>query len=706
MRKQLRKAMINWREIPFFRLLIPLVLGILTSLKFNCSAPWINYFLFILLGVIILTQFIRINFKWNWLHGFLINAFLFCFALQLSHYHTDWHRVDHFRNYLNQENLIIGVVDSKPSFKSRTIQIDLALQQIGSGEKELNNCTGSIFLSLRNDTINQSIRYGDLILLRARPRQVKANPNPETFDFSKYLANRNIHYQAFANGEDWTRLAEGYGNPVLTIAFKIQDHLSAILEKYIPQENELAVATALILGNKEKLSSELRSAYAETGAMHVLAVSGLHVGLIWGILSFLFSFIRWRHSAWSLIRTLLTLAGLWSFALVTGASPSVLRAATMFSFLIIGSALQRNPNVYNTLAASAFCLLLFNPMLIVEVGFQLSYLAVIGIVYFYRKIYGSWYIENYLGDQIWKLSAVAIAAQLSTLPLTMFYFHQFPIYFLLSGLIVVPFAFLILSLGIVLFIAELIIPFLSYWIAKLLFGILWLMNAMINLIQQLPDGFFKAIWIEEWGMILLFVVLFNIVLSINTRQFKWLMFAGGFLLVFLILESGTAIKNRNQKLITFYHIPKYTYIEFVDANHAFAIDDQAIDKKLINYNTTNFHLKHDIKSIDNFHLVDDPILRANWMFETPFVQFFDYRLAILKTLPAKAPKQKIKLDAILFRRDAAVSIVEAKAFFDFDQVIIDGALNYRQRQKLWNECQRLNISYHDTSEGALMLKLK
>jgi len=359
--------MLNWREVPFFRILTSFILGILAYLVFEHSYFFLNFLLIFLTIYLGLIAFAKVQFRWQWINGILIGFFFFLLGHQLVYFHNDWNDKNHFRAFLQEENLVLGVVNDAPQYNGRSIQVNLAIQQMGSDANNLRDCSGKVSLYFRNDTINQEINYGDLLVLKSSINLVKPVLNPEAFDFKKYLHYKNIHYQGFLKSNEWKKIGSDHGNPILDWAFKTRSYLIGILKKNIKSENEFAVASALILGYKNELSDDLKNAYASTGAMHVLAVSGLHAGLIWGIIAFILKWIRWRHPAWRWIKTGITILGLWMFALITGASPSVLRAATMFSFLLIGTALNRNTNIYNTLAASAFCLLLFNPYFILKI---------------------------------------------------------------------------------------------------------------------------------------------------------------------------------------------------------------------------------------------------------------------------------------------------------------------------------------------------
>ena len=250
----------------------------------------------------------------------------------------------------------------------------------------------------------------------------------------------------------------------------MRDKLLNILKENGLKNNELAVASALILGYKDDLGEELKHSYSSAGATHVLAVSGLHVGIIFLVLNFLLNILD-KNDRFKISKAILLICFLWAYATITGLSPSVVRAATMFSFVTIGKSFGKSSSIYNTLCASAFVLLVYNPYLIMEVGFQLSYLAVVGIVYFQSIIYKWIYVKNKFLKYIWMITSVSIAAQLTTFPLGLLYLHQSPTYLFASNLFVIPGAMLIIGLGILLFITS--------WIPLISGGIGWLLAKFI-----------------------------------------------------------------------------------------------------------------------------------------------------------------------------------------------------------------------------------
>ena len=699
--------MYNWREIPLIRVLIPFILGIILALEFNKAIPLIDYVLLLLIFVFGFLINERFTFKYRWIYGVFAALFFILFGYQLCFYHSDWNQNGHFKNWISKENIIIGTVKNTPTHQTKYIKIELKTEKIGNDSTILNDCLGTIQLSILNDKNSRQIGFGDLIICKSQIKNIRPPLNPMAFNYKGFLHLKNIDYQGFVRNDEWKLLQKDQGNPILSWAFSMRTKFLNVLQTSLQGKNEIAVGSALILGYKEGLNEELKTAYANTGAMHVLAVSGLHVGMVWGFISLLLGWIKWRHPMWDWLKTVITLICLWLFALITGASPSVLRAATMFSFVIVGTSLGRTVSIYNTLAASAFCLLIYDPFLVKDVGFQLSYFAVIGIVYFQPKVYRLWYIKNKAGDFLWKLSAVAIAAQITTFPLSLYYFHQFPLYFWLSGLIVVPFAFLILGGGIFLFIIHFVLPIATSFIGQILNGIIWLMNALIFLIEQIPAGLLSGIWIGFSTLVLLYFFLLLISFSINSKRFYWMLRAMAFLVFIFGIYAFRGIDNHQNKEIVFYHISKKSYIEFIEGEQVMSFGDLNIENKKIAFATNEFHLFREVKIIKKYHFGFENVRLENWMQSNGIVQFFDTKIAFLKHLPKIESSQKLAVDYVLIRRGADFNLLQLEAHFIFKKIILDGALEKFKRKQWMNECVQKNIHFYDINgQGALIIKAR
>ncbi len=289
------------------------------------------------------------------------------------------------------------------------------------------SASGLVYFYVNKDS-EKVLKPGDQLLINGAPSELTPPLNPGEFDYKRFLSFKNIYHQDYSNGDSFVVVGHKNINWFLHTANTIRDWAKRKIKYAIPHAREQKIALALILGVRDGLTDDIKSAYSASGAMHVLAVSGLHVGIIYGIVLILFGKLQ-HGAAGRRGFALLTISLLWFYAAITGFSPSVLRAATMFSFIALAKGFGRNTNIYNTLAGSGLILLVFDPYLIMSVGFQLSYLAVVGIIYFQPKIYNLFISKNWILDKIWMITTVSVAAQLATFSLGLLYFHQFPSFF-------------------------------------------------------------------------------------------------------------------------------------------------------------------------------------------------------------------------------------------------------------------------------------
>ena len=381
-----------FHQTPFFRLLLPFIAGII--LGFGIIEYSINSLTIIIICVVCLLMMCVFLWKWKrrlgWLHGVILNVFLVAAGISAVSLRM-FEAVEEA-----EQGVWLVVVEEPPVERTNSMR---AIVRIKADEHEnaRNECIMTYF---RKDSLSKLIKQGDLLVINATLNPITNAGNPHEFDYKAYLARRQVGRSAFVESERWQHIDSYAQGPLFNFSNRIRNNLLDILRRSSLSGNELAVVSALTLGYRADLDDELRRAYSVSGAMHVLAVSGLHVGIVYMVLNtilLLFPFLK--RAKW--LKAIIQLSALWLFALITGLSPSVMRAATMFSFIAAGNALNRRAYIYNSIAASAFILLLANPYNLLEVGFQFSYLAVIAIVFLHPLIYGLVTFKNIVLDKAW-----------------------------------------------------------------------------------------------------------------------------------------------------------------------------------------------------------------------------------------------------------------------------------------------------------------
>jgi competence protein ComEC len=700
--------MINWRETPFVRLLLPFVAGIALALQLDdthLASPWLPVVLLLFLFVAI-----RIKgwYRQRWIAGTGMSLFLALASYQLTWHHNELHRAGHFsRLGLSGESYAEGEVVEVPVHREDWVKIELRTHLAGQQKQGLNACTGNLLLYVARDSAAETIRYGDVLGFHGRLNAVEPAKNPHAFDYRQYLHFKNIHHQVFVREGKWELRERGQGNLFFRTATILRDRFLAVLQKYQPTLNEYAVGSALVLGYRDAIPEEVNTAYAQTGAVHVLAVSGLHVGIVFIILQFLLGKIKWQGKAWQVGRVLLILAGIWAFALVTGASPSVMRAAVMFSFLNVGQTLHRFANVYNTLAASAFCLLLYNPYWLASVSFQLSYLAVLGIVFFESKFRALWSPADKRVNNAWRLVCVSLGAQLMTLPLTLLYFQQFPTYFWLSSLVLVPLSGVVLGAGLGLLVLDATLPFLAVLLGKFLWGLLWFCNQSIFVIQQLPGAVVAGIWTGTAGAVLLYLALGSSMLAIRSRKFRWVLVSLSLLVLVSANYAFTEYRHFGKRQIVVYHVYKHTALDFLDRRKAISLTGNDLREKPLSFAAQNHRNACGIDEVETILLEDEAEHHTGQFFyKKGFVQFYQTRLAVVRR-PIRAPEgSKIKVDYLVVRGSPNARLDMLTDAFEFKQIIFDASNKKWQVEKWLRECDSAGFDCYDVgTQGAWVLEL-
>ena len=401
-------------KIPFLRFSFATILGIVISEYFTC-----NYSIVILLVAIIwiLTFVLLKCFPKPLFSNKIIGLCTIITFIWGGFIYTSIYKSNQFSENLPEKAIYTGSIQSKTATQGKSFKYEISLNSAS-----INDTTYKVhekILLYNSDSITNSHLYqGCNIIFETQLHPIKDNNNPGEFKYKKFMENKGIRYQTFLKSNITILSIEDYS--LKNQAAKIRSNLIDKYKKAGIKGDEFAVIAALTLGDKSHLNSDLKHKFSATGAMHVLAVSGLHVGILYLVLTNFLSLFRKKNHVLSGIAAILFL---WTFAFITGLSTSVMRACTMLSFIIIAETLKRKTNIYNTLSLSAFILILINPLVIYEVGFQLSYAAVTSIVFFQPKIYNLLKTESKFIGYPLKLLSVSIAAQIGTFPISIFYFH-------------------------------------------------------------------------------------------------------------------------------------------------------------------------------------------------------------------------------------------------------------------------------------------
>ena len=678
-------------EVPFVRLLFPLIIGILVAYIFANPFiySWGSGLIVILFGsyLILLLAYKKYNlFKWGWLFGLLIYLYLAILAYGLTVHFSGRFDPSHFSAF-KSETLFIKITN-EPKLTSGIVRFESEVIAVYS-DKLIQNSNGKLLIALKLDTLETiDINYGDIFLIPAYYQEVEPSYNPGEFDFKSYLKDKQIYFQIFLQSDEAKNIGRNGGNPIISFALTLRKNLVKKFIRYIPDQEASSMASTLILGYRADLNKDLIEAYSKTGTMHVLSVSGMHVGIVFLVLSFLLKPMN-RSKKLILIRFIIIIAVIWFYSLLTGFSPSVCRSALMLSFVVLGKAMNKNLNTYNLIAISAFFLLLYDPYYLFDVGFQLSYLAVAGLVYFHPIIYNTFFIKNKLLDHVWSYCALSIAAQLATFPLSIYYFHQFPIYFLISNLLIVLPIAIIMYLGI----AFLIIPYplILHPLGKFLKWLINFTNDILYKIEQLPFSAMEGIWVSSFEYLLISSLIISFVFWQLFRK-KLLIWLGIFIcLVLAFSQSLKSIANFDRHELIFYSLRKNTAIAYLHKGRSIIITDVKTSDKLFNYS-----IKPSISSRGiNESLVFGPkkqFYGTNYWSDSDFMQFSNFRILRWRNEFEKLnPNKRIVVDMLLLSKGTAQDLQYINEKVDFKTVMLD-ASNPEYKIEAWiKQAKILNI---------------
>ncbi len=493
-----------FQKIASLRLAIAFALGILFANLFPVPA---DFYLIVALVITVCAVLIHLYYRYNFeqLFGWTVTIL---FAALGSLFYTNYNRVPQLQINGKFVATVLEASEEKPNSYKSLLKIDAAFRNdsiIPSKEQ--------ILVYFEQTEKAGQLKPGNTILFHKTPEIIENNGNPFEFDYKSYLAKKKIYRRIYLAESDWI-LGSIQKSSVKTIAEKYRNKLLAIYHKQGLGEKQTEILSALTLGYKRGLDPETKRIFSSAGAMHVLAVSGLHVGILFAMFTLFFGFMR-KHKYGKFLFVLLGILVLWAYAFITGLSPSVMRAATMFSLVCVASNISRRANIYNTLSFSALVLLIINPNNLFEVGFQLSYSAVFGIVFLQPKLDKLWPVKNKMLHFFWSLLTVSIAAQIATFPITSYYFNQFPSYFWISNLLVIPAVFLLISLGISLLVFS-AVPFLNTFLA---FVTKWTLKFVYLFLAGIEDLPFSVTEISFTKTELLFLIL-TILFFFSFIEFK------------------------------------------------------------------------------------------------------------------------------------------------------------------------------------------
>ncbi len=689
-----------WKKAPFLRLLLPVIVGIIAEyyLKFEIN-------IILTTAIVLLSTFLVFNilplvyrFKLQPINGIIITAFIINAGFFLTWNKDARHHGDWYGKKYDSSSYIIATINEPPVEKNKSYK---ALATVNAIIKKGNvyNTSGKLLIYLSKDSISNEIVYGDRIIIKKELQRIKNSGNPAAFNYERYCAFQQIYHQCYLKKNEWILLSGNNTSLYWKTIFTTQRYVVNVLDKYIKGKNEASIANALVIGYKVDLDKDLVQAYSNAGVIHLIVIAGLHLGLIYGLLFWITGKIPFLKKS-KAFRLFIIVSLLWFFALLTGASPPVLRAVVMFSVIAIGKIIDKNTSVYNSLSVSAFIILCINPYSLWDAGFQLSYLAVTGIVTTQKYIYGWFYIQNKILNEVWKIASVSLSAQLFTFPVCLYYFHQMPLLFILTNILAIPLAIFTLYACIFLILISKL-SFVALYLGKMITASIWLLNHIVFFVNSIPFSLWDGISITVTETFILYSIIILSVYGLIKKDllaFKFALFPATIFFAIIALAKWNFSSQR--KLIV-YDVPSHKAIDFINGNtYQFFGDSDLIADGLLK----NFHLQPTRISLMVSKNKSDSIFLFH---RENFFGIYGKRILMIDSeIVYIALPEKINVDYIIISKNPKLFIPKLAAIFNCGVYIFDASNPLWKIEKWKKDCEELHLRFHSVPEqGAFITDL-
>ncbi len=542
------------------------------------------------------------------LFGVLLQVFLFISGWLLCAYNNDKQNIDNYNNYSATDiESYSGYISEIPVEKTKSVKAEITLQQIKYKGK-WQTASGKMIVYFEKADKAKNLETGNTIVFIGKPQEMQTPLNPHEFDYKAYLNLRNIYHSVYLKDESWGVVDKVQTFTLFSFTQKIRKQLLNTYRQSGLENTEFAMVAALVLGYDDEIDRPLLNAYSHTGTLHVLSVSGLHVGIIYMLLGYMLSFLdRNKKTTW--IKVFLILGFLWFFVLLSGFSAAAVRAAFMFSLIMLGKTLFEQVETANIVLVSAFFSLCINPFWLADIGFQLSYTAVLGIIYLYPYFNNMFAFSWGFANKVWALCSVSIAAQLATLPVTLYYFHQFPALFLITNLVLIPISTLVMygSILVLLFSKVTLVANVLVYITGFLIKI---MNACAVFFDSLPFCVIDNIHLTMINLIGLYLLLFLVFISIEERSYKLLMSSFVVAVVILILSIFFDLQTKRNNELVIYQSDKTNMLAVFSGNRYVQLSDTIPDDRLQSTLREN-KIYHDVVYEKSGQLTNTSLLIVN-----------------------------------------------------------------------------------------------
>jgi competence protein ComEC len=668
-------------QFPLARITIGFLAGILVAYYFQPNPQLVFAFLFFFICISVIAFFVSKRDFVNPIYfGFATYFLAFGIGASSQIIHTNSFQKSNYIQstaIFEKPHLVAVTIREKLRSSAYNDRYIVLVNQVDDAVK-----TGRILLNVRKDSLKHSFEIGSHLQINGSLYKSGPAKNPNQFDYGKYLEGKQIYAQMYADASE-IKIGSIIEKDVWYYTSKLRTKIIRNLENSNFNKAELNVAIALILGQQQDISPEIIRDYQFAGAVHILSVSGLHIGFILLFVTFLLKpFPNTRRG--SFIKLIIILASLASFGLIAGLAPSVLRSVTMFSFVAIGMYLRRSTNIFHTLLVSMLLILLVQPSFLFDVGFQLSYVALFFILWLQPLLAQLWTPKNVIANYFWEILTVSFAAQIGAFPLSIYYFHQFPGLFFVTNLVIIPFLSLIMALGVLVMVLA-AFDWVPVFLAKSLEWSIFILNKIINSIASLEQFIIQEIPFNLQLLLSVYLLIFATIIWFKKPSFNRLALTLIAIIIFQITYFETHRRIQNQSELVIFNSKKNTMIaERKGENITIYANDSLLktaskNKTLSSYAMGNFSSLKSKKSLQNL------------------MYYNGNKILIVDSLGVY-PKD-IRPDIVVFTQSPKINL-ERFLQTTKPKLVVADASNYRSIQKLWKAtCIKEKIPFHATGEN-------
>lgn len=691
---------ISFANAPLARLLFPLVIGICIAALFPLLLP-----LYVTATLTVLLLLLRFLFPPNayvrcgsvWLR---LALYALCITVgQLAWHCQEWQRDD--SQSIRATKIVASLCDdAEESDRGVTCRVKLLYGMTNTGE-EL-TLRGKALLYLAKDSNAIALKRGDAMVCRGRLAPIANSPNPESFDYARYMRWCGYTLSQYLASDEWVRCPRQLTPTLSDRAHETRNSVLHCLAGSGISTAPQAILTSLLVGYRDDVTAVQQEAYATMGLSHILAVSGLHTAFVLFLLYLLLSPLSLLEAR--RVQIALTILLLWGYAYLVGLPASVVRVAIMATSMLVGQAIGRRRSALNALCLAAIVMLIYDANQLFLVGFQLSFVATLSILLFQPLLFALLPTVHPVGRYLWSLFTVTLAAQLGTLPLTLYYFHELPLWSLFANMAIVPLLPVVLGAGgLLLLILWMGLP--SEWLAVALDRVVGGVDSVVTAFAQSPTSSIKDIYVTPSLLLLSIGGVVSLYLALRYRRV-------GYLLLLVVATISTIVwrgylspPTTLERGIILYHNTHTTALAlFAAENNYILLPDTAPTIEEIERCSYNFRLKHHLPPPT--YVVDTLRTKDVWV-ELPYILYYDRRMAVvsidLSTL--QPPAHPLYVDYCIVSKGYNGGLKRLLQHYDFELLLIAANCDYYAAHYLKDACKEAEIPYYDVRESGAWVVL-